>query len=498
MADHSPDATDRGYDVEFVETPPKEYECPICLLVLRDPHLTSCCGYLFCAPCISRIKKNKKRCPLCNVEFSTFLDKGRQRKVNELLVRCTEKENGCEWTGELGKLNKHLNVDEQDGECQYVKVPCPNKCYRVVPRCQLQSHLEKHCELRNCVCDKCGLEATYRKIMRDHGANCRMIEVGCPNGCKVVNLRKGLLDEHLLVCPEQSISCKFAHVGCSEVIKRKDLDKHIEESISDHLHHLMMAHSKALDRVKQLEDTNSALKAQQEMSDQKILYLEMQLRSLQSCIEKQLHVEFHQWGGSNSLKKALSAMPCDALQGQRNEEWYQYVVSCAASVDESNGTSSMPLIIKFDQYHQHLKADDAKWFSAPFFTHDAGYKMCLRVMANGNGDGRGSGKGTHISAHFYLMQGEHDSTLVWPYNGKLVIEILNQLEDKHHYRREVVIDDSATMKVRVRVRDRSRAAQGRGKSELIAHTDVLYNSEKNQQYLVDGVLYFRLSVLNHN
>ena len=497
MADNSSESTDRGYDVEFVETPPKEYECPICLFVLRDPHLTSCCGYLFCAPCISRIKKNKKRCPLCNVEFTTFLDKGRQRKVNELLVRCTEKENGCEWTGELGKLNKHLQLSEQDGECQYVKVPCPNKCYRVVPRCELQSHLEEQCELRRCVCDKCGFEATHKKIMRDHGTNCRMIEVNCPNGCKVANLRKGLLDEHLAVCPEQSIHCRFAHVGCSVVTKRKELDKHVEESISDHLQHLMLAHSKALDRIKQLEDTNSAFKSQQEMSDQKVLYLEMQLRSLQSCIEKQLHVEFHQLRETNSLKKAMSTIAGDALQGNRNDEWYQYVVSCAASVEESNGTASMPLIIKFDQYHQHLKSDDAKWFSAPFFTHDGGYKMCLRVMANGNGDGRGSGKGTHISAHFYLMQGEHDGTLVWPYNGKLVIEILNQLEDKHHYRREVVIDDSATMKVRVRVRDRSRAAQGRGKSELIAHADVLYNSEKNLQYLVEGLLYFRLSVLSH-
>ena len=498
MAENSLESFDRGFDLDFIEITPKEFECPICLLVLRDPHLTSCCGYLFCAPCINRIKKSKKKCPLCNVEFTTFLDKGRQRKVNELLVRCTEKENGCQWTGELGKLSKHLNVDELDGECQYIKVACPNKCYKVVPRGELQTHLEKQCDLRRCKCEKCGFESTYKKIKRDHGTNCRMIELNCPNGCKVVNLRKGLLDEHLAVCPEQSIECKFAHIGCVEVIKRKDLDKHMKESIGDHLHHLMQAHSKSLDRIKQLEDTNSALKSQQDISEQKILFLEMQLQSLQTSIEKQLHIELHQLRESNSLKKAMSTMARDALQSHRNNDWYQYIVSCAASAEESKGSASMPLIVKFDQYDEHLKTEDAKWFSDPFFTHDGGYKMCLRVMANGNGDGKGSGKGTHISAHFYLMQGEHDSTLVWPYSGKLVIEILNQLDDKHHFRREVVIDDSATLKVRVRVRDRLRAAQGRGKSELISHADVYYNSQKNLQYLVDGIIYFRLSVLNHN
>lgn len=79
--------------------------------------------------------------------------------------------------------------------------------------------------------------------------------------------------------------------------------------------------------------------------------------------------------------------------------------------------------------------------------------------------------------------------------GKLVIEILNQLEDKNHYRREVVFNDNATMRVRAQVRDRLRAAQRRGKLELIAHTDVLYNNEKNIQYLVEGLLYFRLSAI---
>ena len=33
-----------GYDCNYVDKPPKAYECPICLLVLRDPHMVDCCG----------------------------------------------------------------------------------------------------------------------------------------------------------------------------------------------------------------------------------------------------------------------------------------------------------------------------------------------------------------------------------------------------------------------------------------------------------------------
>ena len=44
-----------GYDHDFVD-PPKDLECPVCMLVLRDPHLISCCGNHFCRNCISRVR----------------------------------------------------------------------------------------------------------------------------------------------------------------------------------------------------------------------------------------------------------------------------------------------------------------------------------------------------------------------------------------------------------------------------------------------------------
>ena len=41
------------------------------------------------------------------------------------------------------------------------------------------------------------------------------------------------------------------------------------------------------------------------------------------------------------------------------------------------------------------------WYSPPFLTRHGGYKLCIRVDANGWGDGAG----THVSVHVFFMEG---------------------------------------------------------------------------------------------
>ena len=54
--------------------------------------------------------------------------------------------------------------------------------------------------------------------------------------------------------------------------------------------------------------------------------------------------------------------------------------------------------------------------------------MCLQVYPNGNREG----KGTDVSVFAYLMRGEHDDQLQWPFEGDLIIELLNWRVDKGH------------------------------------------------------------------
>ena len=134
--------------IEFVEPLPDELQCPLCLEFLKEPTLTSCCGHHFCSECINRAITRSHVCPLCNNQgFQTLLllDKEKQRLVNALKVYCKQKSRGCEWVGELGRLERHLDVEE--GDCGCVEVECefgPVGCVAKLPRKDLQRHKEEN------------------------------------------------------------------------------------------------------------------------------------------------------------------------------------------------------------------------------------------------------------------------------------------------------------------------------------------------------------------
>ncbi len=138
-----------GYDYEFVDQPPKSLECSICLLTLRNPMVISCCGNHFCDPCIGRVKSNRKPCPLCNSpDFTTFLHKGVAREVNALRVYCPKKAKGCDWQGELGQMDRHLNPMANSRGCGFVMVECKYKCEGKFERRVIASHEADDCAKR--------------------------------------------------------------------------------------------------------------------------------------------------------------------------------------------------------------------------------------------------------------------------------------------------------------------------------------------------------------
>ncbi len=134
-----------------------------------------------------------------------------------------------------------------------------------------------------------------------------------------------------------------------------------------------------------------------------------------------------------------------------------------------------------------LKFEDNNIFSPAIFTSASGYKLCIQVNANGYGDG----KGTHVSVHAYLMKGDNDNSLSWPFTGTVTIELLNQLEDKNHLKYTLTFpaDDVASQ----RVVDGERAPRRYGWNKFISHTDLAHKTLANRQYLKDDTLIFRLS-----
>ena len=55
--------------------------------------------------------------------------------------------------------------------------------------------------------------------------------------------------------------------------------------------------------------------------------------------------------------------------------------------------------------------------------------MCIRVKVYGVL----SDYGTHVSVYVYLMRGEYDSKLVWPFKVAITIQVVNHNNDQDHH-----------------------------------------------------------------
>lgn len=124
----------------------------------------------------------------------------------------------------------------------------------------------------------------------------------------------------------------------------------------------------------------------------------------------------------------------------------------------------------------------AEYPSRPFYTHTQGYKMRMKVFANG----RGSAKGSHVSVYMYLMMGEYDQALQWPCNVALSVELLNWMEDKNHHKQIVPFSHCTKSESATRVTGQEQATTGPGLAQFASY-DIL------PQFLQNDCLRFRIT-----
>ena len=104
-----------------------------------------------------------------------------------------------------------------------------------------------------------------------------------------------------------------------------------------------------------------------------------------------------------------------------------------------------PSMFAIDNFQERQRADES-WYSPLFYSHESGYKMCLRVYPNGDSDV----KGTHLSIYIGLVPGEFDDLLSWPYCGSVTIHILNQQRSLFHISKRIELTTAANLKNRQR------------------------------------------------
>ena len=90
--------------------------------------------------------------------------------------------------------------------------------------------------------------------------------------------------------------------------------------------------------------------------------------------------------------------------------------------------------------------------------------MCLSVEANGFG----TSKGMHISVLIHIMKGEFDDQLKWPYVSKIMIMLVDQLENRRHCTKTVSFYQAPEVYEK-RVTNGATNPAGYGTSSFLSH-----------------------------
>ena len=94
--------------------------------------------------------------------------------------------------------------------------------------------------------------------------------------------------------------------------------------------------------------------------------------------------------------------------------------------DLKNTTYNGEHMWKVSSLHRKIKATQEgkliSLYSVPFFTSQRGYRMRLQLYL----DGVGSGKSTHISLYMFIMRGDFDDLLSWPFRKEVTMALLSQ------------------------------------------------------------------------
>ena len=164
-------------NIEFMAPLADEFKCPLCLSLMNEPQLTTC-GHHFCKSCIEPLLKRQpgSECPVCNENrFDSMTDKAFERKIKALKVFCPEREDGCEWTGELVSLEHHL-----ENQCGFVRVNCVFDvfgCEAKVLRMKMDVHIQDMISHMNLVLKQFkAQQQSFDQVLQDKDDKIRQLE----------------------------------------------------------------------------------------------------------------------------------------------------------------------------------------------------------------------------------------------------------------------------------------------------------------------------------
>ena len=295
------------------------------------------------------------------------------------------------------------------------------------------------------VCRKENLTA-----MKDnfHKRKALSLKVRCPHkaeGCEWQGELRSLEQHVAQSCGLKVIQCDFSYAGCGAQLQRRLMSAHIKEGMEAHLSLLSLVAQEVPKLQTVVQQQTDLVKKQDDQLKQQITQQGDQMKLMTDLIKQQGDLIKQM---ENRIKQLEKPFP--------------------------------PVDIIMDDFEKHKKSND-EWYSPPFYTHLGGYRMGLRVYANGIV----GGKGTHMSVYVHLMRGEFDDILKWPFRGEVTIQ-LKKTDLPHHQLIIPYNDDTQNKYVCKPTKERNDG--GRGSHKCISHAGLYAGG-----YLKDDKLVFCVS-----
>ncbi len=421
--------------------------------------ITSCCGESFCHGCIVPLQQEAKACPVCLEEsFSIYEQVKYQKRLSSIQVYCTMRDRGCEWSGTLDQLDSHL--DPNQNQCQYIDIDCPLNCKQAVPKNRLEVHVRDACLKRDYICQHCAYKSSYEEVVSRHTAECIYLPLKCHNNCGVTCERQ-FMEDHLAMCRLEEICCEFGDFGCDQKFPREEEDEHSKLNIQKHLS-LLHAGS-----VKKTEELVSRIQQRDCIIDEQkkaIEELKSKLYQQEHKIEKQEQKFMELFSGQKSVTASLQQ------RLKQNE----------ATASIINVLNRSFVIENFSKEKTRNKSSE--WKTPPMYTHLYGYKFCIGIDANGDGESLGKA----MRMELWPLKGPNDYRLKWPASARFTIKLVNEMKVKtlHYTARKTWLrpDNDSTFCNFERIKCGSSYA-------FILHSDL-------NRYLCDDSLYFSVSEIS--
>lgn len=277
----------------------------------------------------------------------------------------------------------------------------------------------------------------------------------------------------LLPCPKQ---CRGSDDEIGHLM-RKDLDEHLENDCPNRDFECKHCGKKAT-FVSITQDHDNICKKKLLPCPNADCIKSLQRRSMKShlgsCRFTELPCKYRRVGCRAKMQRHAMV-----VHESDNDNFHLNMALDKITAMESSLANRQPLTFVLEEFEKK-RSESGAYFSPAFYTSPGGYRLAIKVLANGYGEGHGS----DVAVFVFILKGNYDRDLEWPFVGTVACTLLNQLKDRSHHTGLIHF---------TRAGNRSPGSNW-GFDKFITHSELAYNEVKDTHYLKDDTLFFRVSV----